>query len=209
MFRFEDYKPMVLDLSHHNTVSQDFELAKKFGIRGIIHKATEGLRFKDTKFNARKALAKESGLLWGAYHFFRPGSVADQVDFFVDTVEPDGNTLLALDHEDPKCDVLSVKRFLTQLQEKTGRSPVLYSGHVIKEQLTNVVDKTLGSYRLWHAQYGNSFSINSSWKSPWLWQFTEHGDVPGVEGNVDVNKYNGTPEQLEKEWAGMLPAEVA
>lgn len=207
---FGDYKPMVLDLSHHNTIPQDFEPAKKLGIRGIVHKATEGLGFKDKKYNARRQLAKEAGLLWGAYHFFRPGSVADQVDFFCDVAEPDQYTLLALDHEDEGCDVRSVKRFLALLEEKSGRKPVLYSGHVIKEQLTNVIDKTLGSYRLWHAQYGSTYKINSSWKAPWLWQFTEHGDVPGVEGNVDVNSFAGSFEKLSSEWAGMLPeAEVA
>lgn len=209
MYKLDDYKPMVLDISHHNTIPNDFELAKKFGIRGIIHKATEGTRFKDSKYKARRALAKEAGLLFGAYHFFRPLSVADQVDFFVDACEPDAEMLVALDHEDAACDVRSVKRFLTLLEEKTGRRPVLYSGHVIKEQLTNVIDKSLGAYRLWHAQYGKSFTVNSSWAQPWLWQFTEHGDVPGVEGEVDVNKYCGTPEQLAKEWAGTLPAEVA
>jgi len=200
-----DWKPMVLDLSHHNTVPQDFELAKKFGIRGIIHKATEGLGFKDKKYGARRSLAKDAGLLWGAYHFFRPGSVADQVDYFCDVAEPDGNTLMALDHEDAHCDVRSVKRFLELLEEKTGRSPVLYTGHVLKEQLVNVIDPKLGKYRLWHAQYGSSFKINSSWKAPWLWQFTEKGDVPGIGGNVDVNSYADTPEHLALEWAGTLP----
>lgn len=201
----DGWKPMVPDLSHHNTVPQDFELAKKFGIRGIIHKATESTHFKDSKYKARRSLAKDAGLLFGAYHFFRPASVADQVDFFLDVCEPDGEMLLALDHEDENCDVKSVKRFLALLEEKSGRKPVLYSGHVIKEQLTNVVDRTLGSYRLWHAQYGKSFSVNSSWKKPWLWQFTEKGDVPGIGGNVDVNSYADTPEQLAREWAGMLP----
>lgn len=207
---FADFKPMVLDISHHNTIPQDFELAKKFGIRGIIHKATEATGFKDKKYNARRALAKEAGLLWGAYHFFRPGSVVDQVDFFLDVAEPDGNTLLALDHEDDRVPVANVKKFLTLLQEKSGRSPVLYTGHVLKEQLHNVTDLQLGKYRLWHAQYGKSFVVNKSWKAPWLWQFTEKGDVPGVGGNVDVNSYADTADHLAIEWAGTLPSvEVA
>lgn len=195
----------VLDISHHNSVS-DFKQAYEYGIRGIVHKATEGTGYKDKTYNARRFLAKEAGMLWGAYHFVRPGNVKKQVDVFLDYAKPDDNTLLALDHEDMGFGPGPAKEFLALLKERTGRWPVLYSGHVIKEQLGNKIDPVLGSYRLWHAQYGNSYTVNKSWKSAWLWQFTEHGKIPGIGGNVDVNSYAGEPEQLAKEWAGKIDA---
>jgi lysozyme len=204
------WTPMVVDLSHHNTIPKSLDAAYALGIRGVIHKATEGYRFTDKKYNARRALAKDAGMLWGAYHFFRPGNVAAQVDFFLKTAQPDENTLLALDHEDASVNVDAVKLFLTLIKIKTNRMPVLYTGHVLREQLGGVTDQELGRYRLWHAQYGQRFTVNESWKAPWLWQFTETGKVPGIEGKVDVNKYDGPPEQLAKEWSGsLLNAEVA
>lgn len=205
-----DWQPMVLDLSHHNTVASDLKLAFNANIRGIIHKATEGTGFTDGKYKARRSLAKDAGLLWGAYHFFRPGNVSAQVDFFLKAAQPNENTLLALDHEDPRVSVNAAKLFLNLVKAKTGRMPILYSGHVIREQLGDLVDQELGRYRLWHAQYSKTFKINGSWKEPWLWQTTEHGSVPGIGGDVDVNSFAGTPAQLASEWAGTIPAaEVA
>jgi lysozyme len=32
----------------------------------------------------------------------------------------------------------------------------------------------------------------------WLfWQFTEKATIDGIDGNVDVNLYNGTPKMLQ------------
>src|SRR5262245_54459817 len=51
-------------------------------------------------YAVRRGSAMNAGLLWGAYHFLRPGSIPAQVDFFLKIAAPDNATLLALDHED-------------------------------------------------------------------------------------------------------------
>ena len=73
--------PLVVDLSHHNDVT-DFSAVKAAGIAGIIHKATEGVGFTDKLYADRRGRALGVGLLWGAYRFLRPGSIAAQLDFF-------------------------------------------------------------------------------------------------------------------------------
>jgi lysozyme len=89
--------PLVVDLSHHNDVA-DFGAVKAAGIAGIIHKATEGFSFTDKLYPDRRSRALGVGLLWGAYHFLRLGSIAAQADFFLKVAAPDNTTLLALDH---------------------------------------------------------------------------------------------------------------
>ncbi|MFZ1152332.1 MAG: GH25 family lysozyme [Xanthobacteraceae bacterium] len=49
---------------------------KAAGIAGIIHKAAEGVGFTDKLYADRRVRALGVGLLWGAYHFLRPGSIA-------------------------------------------------------------------------------------------------------------------------------------
>lgn len=193
--------PMVLDLSHHNGVSS-FETVYYQGIRGIIHKATEGSSYVDPMYAPRRAAAKKAGLLWGAYHFFRPGDIVRQVEHFMRHAAPEPGTLMALDHEDPKCSAADAIQFLQLLEAKIGRRPVIYSGHVIKEQLGNQVNEYLGGCRLWLAQYGKMANVPNCWDDYWLWQFTESGDIKGVTGEVDVNSFKGTEEDLINQWVG-------
>jgi len=206
----EKLNPMVLDLSHHNTVTS-FQDIYYSGIRGIIHKATEGSSYVDPTYASRRSLAKSVGLLWGAYHFFRPGDITAQVEHFLRHADPEPGTLLALDHEDERCSAADAIQFIKLLEAKTGRLPVLYSGHLIKDQLGNQVDQYLGTCRLWHAQYGPQPHTQASWDSYWLWQFTDgqHGpDAPKIKGvddsNLDVNSFRGTYEELADQWVGGL-----
>jgi len=59
---------MVVDLYHGDVVTS-FADAATSGIRGIIHKATQGTRVADSAYGARRGNAADVGLLWGAYHF--------------------------------------------------------------------------------------------------------------------------------------------
>jgi lysozyme len=70
----------VVDLSHWDEVDS-FEDAKDDGVVGIIHKATESNNYFDPTYNQRKKDALAAGLLWGAYHFLRPGNMKDQAQY--------------------------------------------------------------------------------------------------------------------------------
>jgi GH25 family lysozyme M1 (1,4-beta-N-acetylmuramidase) len=81
-------KPIVIDLSHHNVIPHDLNDARASGIAGVIHKVTDGLSFVDEKFNSRYSLARDANMLFGAYHFLRPGMIdTQQADRFLQIVE--------------------------------------------------------------------------------------------------------------------------
>jgi GH25 family lysozyme M1 (1,4-beta-N-acetylmuramidase) len=203
-------KPMVVDIYHGDDVS-DFCAARAFGIRGIIHKATEGLTITDTFYAERRRAALAAGLLWGAYHFFRPGDVERQVEHFLAMAAPDDKTLVCLDHEDARVPLIDAIRFLQAIERRLHRKAVLYSGFLIKEQLTGRADAFLAGHRLWLCHYGATPRWPRAWPRYWLWQYTGDGDgpaphhVPGItvpEGRgIDINHYDGTPDQLAAEWA--------
>src|SRR5262249_47814418 len=100
-----------------------------------------------------------------------------------------------------------LKTFLREMKGLTGKSPIIYSGHVLKEQLGDKHDSELSQYRLWLAQYtaGTPSWPKATFPQWWLWQYTEHGECDGIpgdsEGNLDLNKYNGTKRQLIDEWS--------
>ena len=141
----------VVDLSHWDEVNS-FQDAKNDGVVGIIHKATESNDDFDPTYNQRKNDALAIGLLWGAYHFLRPGNMEGQAQYFVSEV---GNNLglYAADHEDGGVSLDDLKAFLREVKQLTGKSPIIYSGDLLKEQLGDRVDSELSQYRLWLAEY--------------------------------------------------------
>jgi lysozyme len=206
----------VVDLFQGDRAT-DFGQAAGSGVWGIIHKASTGATGWDRKYAERRPNALAAGLLWGAYHWGTHIEVKRQVDNFLKRADPDENTLVALDYEADAGSQMTLdqaREFLTRISEKLGRKAVLYSGHVAKDALGNRKDAFFGSHRLWLSQYGERPSVQKSWDSFWLWQYTDGKDgpdkpfpdaVPGLPGNsqgqLDCNSYLGAKDQLKREWA--------
>jgi lysozyme len=195
----------VIDLSHNNTVTS-LESAKQSGVVGVIHKLTEGLGFTDNTARERCGLAKDAGLLWGLYHFLRPGMVGRQAAIFLDRADKlgvnDADTLLACDFEVDHIALADVLKFLQFVEAATGRRPVLYSGHTLKELGGCSKLPELKRYRLWLSQYGPRAVLPAGFEHYWLWQWSETGTIEGISGHVDLNSFDGDAEQLTSEWAG-------
>lgn len=197
---------VVIDLSHHNR-TVDLARAKAAGIVGVIHKASQGVRMRDSKYAANCAQAVASGLLWGAYHFGVNGSGRAQAEHFLSVVNPTPDTLLVLDYEPnatPQATMSlgQAREFVECVVAETGRWPGLYSGALIKEQLRNKpVDQVLAKCWLWIAQYGPRVrGIPPTWNTHTMWQYTQTGRVDGIPGAVDRNRFNGTLEGLKRLW---------
>jgi lysozyme len=183
-------KAAVIDISHHQIV-QSLEEVKEEGIVGVIHKLTEGTSFVDKKVSARFHLAQEAGLKWGLYHFLRPGNMRAQAEHFINTARAKGmlgpEVMLAADHEDRGVSLADLVNFLHAVESLSNRSPVIYSGHVLKEQLGTKGDSRLKPYRLWLAQYSSKPKLPAGFDKHWLWQYTEDGQVPGITPPTDLN----------------------
>lgn len=203
---------VVVDLSHHNE-NVDFDKLKAGGVVGVIYKATQGLTFVDKSYAPRRKQALDAGLLWGAYHFGVGADGSDQADFFLETVQPDEQTLLVLDYEPnptgPTMTLNQAREFVEHVNNVVGRFPGLYSGHLIKEQLGGVMppDPVLSNCFLWIAQYKGPRPINipPTFKTWTLWQYTD--GVMGPEphkangvGRCDRDQFNGSMVQLQKLW---------
>jgi len=194
----------VIDLSHHNVIPQSLEAAAAAGVWGVIHKLTEGTSFTDDKVDSRYYLAKEAGMLWGVYHFIRPGNIEQQAEFFVGQADAlgvsDQSTLYVLDYEDTGVSLDDALTFMRKVEQLTGGMPALYSGHVLKEALGGKPNAEISQYRLWLAEYSSSPTLPPGFDEYWLWQFSESGSVPGIEPPVDVNAYDGDQDLLRAEW---------
>ena len=155
----------------------------------------------DTQFKNNWRDAKSAGFLRGAYHYYRPDENSlQQAENFINTVElAKGDLPPVLDIEKisnkQSLDSLKsgLKRWLVTVENHYGVKPIIYSGESF---YTDFLKEEFKGYTLWIANY--SF-FEDKIRDEWLfWQFTDKGSIKGIDGNVDVNIYNGTLVQLNE-----------
>ncbi|WP_264686973.1 glycoside hydrolase family 25 protein [Wolbachia endosymbiont (group B) of Rhopobota naevana] len=195
----------VIDLSHWNE-NINFKLAREDGILGVIHKATQGLKYVDPTYTERRKAAEEEGLLWGSYHFGVGENRRDQANHFLETVGETKNTIVVLDIEknqggkniEPK----QAEDFVERILEATDHLPLIYgSANFLKDFATPILTKC----PLWIARWGEKSVLPKGWNDWILWQYTDGNEGPephevsGI-GKCDRNKFNGTLKELREFW---------
>ena len=204
----------IVDLSHY-TYNPDYAAAAAAGVTGVIYKATQGATGVDPTFASAEAKARAAGLWWGAYHFGTGGDGSDadgvtQAQHFLASIPHPEKTLLVLDFESnptgPTMTLEQARRFVTHVQEQTGRWPGFYSGDHIKQVLLGTADPVLVNCWLWIAQYAHTPVIPPCWPTWTMWQYSDGAHpvpapdpVPGF-GHCDRSRFNGGIAQLEKLW---------
>lgn len=176
-----------------------------FPVKFVIVRSTAGKDRVDAKFHQNWKAVKNQKMIRGAYHYYRPNENSlEQAELFIKTVQlKKGDLPPILDIEklprSQSIDSLKVglKRWLKRVEEHYGEKPIIYSG---ESYYTDFLEEEFAEYQFWIANY-NFFVENI--KDEWLmWQFTEKGSVLGIEGNVDVNIFNGNLEQLKYQTIG-------
>lgn len=186
----------VIDMYHGNAVKNpDFAALRANGVFGIIHKASQGLHYRDPAYAARRVAAQAAGLLWGAYHFLDATDAKAQADFFI---ECSGITagadpiLLACDYENSPHQP-SLQQAMTFMREVDSVVPgvqcVLYSGNLIRETLQpsngghqaqdmRGVEFFFQQHRLWLAEYGPQERFPWPWNTPIVKLSNEAAELP-------------------------------
>jgi GH25 family lysozyme M1 (1,4-beta-N-acetylmuramidase) len=209
---------LAIDPFEGNAIDWD-QLATDKRVVAIIHRATIGDRV-DKKYAERKIEAKKRGYKWGAYHYGKPGNPIEQADFFLETVKPGKDDLLALDLESTEFDkhmsFADARAFINRVQQKTGRYPVVYANNLVTKAIANQygADEVFARTHLWYARFKRSVDDfpAGTWKTYTLWQFSSEMNckpddrsaclytVPGTEYDMDVDVFNGTIDELRKGW---------
>lgn len=213
------FTPRVIDIYRGTKIESDsFEQAKAAGIWGIIHKASEGVTYKDATYQTRRQMIADAGLLFGAYHFNRGNDWKGQVDNFIESAQPDRNTLMVLDFEESVYqtrtgDTMSIQSavaFMKELEQITGQPVAIYSGNRLKEtvaKLSKADQDYMVTKKLWLAQYGPRAVLPKGFSKYFLWQYTGDGIGPqphtvgGFENGIDLNVFDGDQATLTAQWA--------
>jgi lysozyme len=193
------------DVSHHQgdiDWSQVVSASKYFA----YIKATDGAAHTDDHYATNWADAGSAGILRGAYHFFRHGVPGvDQAANFLSVAKPTkGDLPPALDLEDPPTDQ-SVAGYLAETASWVsavasaigGRAPVIYCAPSFWRDTLGEPNQ-FTSNPLWIAEYTtHNPTVPGSWSRFTFWQYAESGTVPGISASVDLDRFQGSMDDLK------------
>jgi GH25 family lysozyme M1 (1,4-beta-N-acetylmuramidase)/acylphosphatase len=181
----------------------DWNKARAAGIVFGIARTSDGTGFKDPKFAKNWAGMKAAGVVRGTYQFFRPTQdPIAQADLMLKML----NDVGGLEKGDlpPTLDIevtdgvsgstiLSrAKAWLDHVEAATGRKPLVYTAPGWWSQFGAPSGFDSRS-DLWVANWGVSCpSLPGSWSHWQFWQWSATGSVPGIPGQVDRDRFNGS-----------------
>lgn len=194
--------PVCIDISHWQNFP-DFEEVAASGVLGVIHKCTEGTSYIDPNREENCSNAIAAGLAVSTYFWIKPGDGRAQAEFYLSVLDPVNHERVVIDYEESGCSLTTLKDAIMAIQDYDPSLRItVYSGHLLKEQLNGKDEFLAENTDLWLAQYttGDPSWEVATWPQWTLWQYSESGTVPGVDGSlVDLNRYNGTDEEF-LEW---------
>jgi GH25 family lysozyme M1 (1,4-beta-N-acetylmuramidase) len=179
---------------------------RKFGIARISY----GTGTIDATFPGNWTRMKSAGLIRGAYQWFRPAQDARaQADIVISKVGMlgPGDLPVTADVEETQGlsgaqIVAALHVWMDRVQAGTGKKPIIYSGKYFWND--NVGSKDFASYPYWIPAYGPTCpDLASAWSDWKFFQYTDKASVPGVDGGVDGDKFNGSLADLQA-FAGIV-----
>ena len=217
------YQPRGVDISHYeNEVFKNGEIPfddfNQCNFDYCYSKATHGADRKDEWFEYNWAKCQEKHILRGNYHFFSllKDDIDAQINNFL-SLNIDYNQLgilppcLDIEEDARPFDTqniilnreLVIARmhiWLQAVESATGRKPMIYTRKSFWE---DVLGNPTGfeDYLLWVAYYREDTppKTPAAWNGKWhFWQHTDKGNVGGLKRKFDLNRFNGSMEDLLK-----------
>lgn len=177
----------------------DYSSVKASGIDIVYIKASQGSHIKDAYFDINYENAKANGLKVGFYHFLTATNTEEaeqEAQFFASVISgktPDCK--LAMDYESfngvgtDEINNISIA-FLETVKRLTNRDVIIYSDLYNSQNTFN--SELAQIYELWIAYYDgadNLTNITTNWENYVGLQYTDRGNVSGIDGSVDRDIY--------------------
>jgi lysozyme len=197
-----------IDVSHFQR-TVDWTAVAASDVKFCFIKATEGTAGIDPRFTENWKGAADAGLVRGAYHFFHPTlPAAPQAERFIRIIGAlaPGDLPPALDLEVP--DAWSgiapadraplAPQWLDIVESRLGATPIVYLSPAFAiEILANA--PAFARFPVWIAHHTSAAApmITKPWNSWTFWQYAGDGKTPGVMLPVDLDRFNGSLDDLK------------
>ncbi|MBR0263062.1 MAG: glycosyl hydrolase family 25 [Prevotella sp.] len=171
----------------------------------VYIKSTEGTSIRNRFYLNDYAQARKHDIRTGAYHFWSVRTDgAEQATYFIrNTLFRDGDLPPVLDVEPTNAQIAQsggaerlfreIRVWLKAVERHTGVKPILYVNQMFVNNHLSKQPDLKRDYRVWIARY-------SEYKPDvrlTYWQLCPDGRVAGIQGDVDINVFNGYKSQFE------------
>jgi len=199
-----EYSVFGIDISHYQDKIDWESIFQEQHIDFVIIRATAGIDNFDKKFENNWEAVKNANIIRGAYHYYRPDENSkEQAEFFIRNVELSEGDL------PPILDIEKYSRIQSLNSLKNGLlnwlqivedyyeiTPIIYTYN--KFYINSISDDPrFEKYPIWLAWYNLDKRPDSILKDWIFWQFSEKGKIKGIEGDVDMNVFNGKIQELD------------
>lgn len=179
-----------MDASHYQGAISWKAVRKSSSVRFVYLKATEGSDYTDARFASNLAGAKAAGLKVGAYHYFTTTSTGEaQAQHFIATVSKTSGMLapavdieIAVTKEDDFKQ--QVADYVKLIEAHYGQKPVFY----VPSKVYNLLYDTYSDYPFWVISLKTTPTV-SGWT---FWQYSNSATLPGVDGKIDLDCFQGS-----------------
>ena len=177
-----------------------------YPISFVYIKSTEGITVRNKFYPGDYTQARKHGIRTGAYHFWSVRtSGASQAEFFLKNTRFNRGDLppvLDIEPSDAQirqmggADVMfrHIRTWLKMVEKRVGVKPILYVNQMFVNNYLMSQTDLKRDYRIWIARY-------SEYKPDLhltYWQLCPDGRVDGIQGDVDINVFNGYKSQFEE-----------
>jgi len=194
------YEVKGIDVSHYQG-DINWQEVRQDGIQFAFIKATEGVSLVDSQFTTNWEAARANGIRCGAYHFYRPSVLStDQARHFLSHADlqpgdlPPVLDLEVTDNRNSRIIREGVKNWMEIVENAVGAKPILYTTPKFADAHLR---GSLKDYPIWLAHLGRGEPPLPKGHSQWdFWQYSFTGTIRGIEGDVDLDCFRGSPEEL-------------
>jgi len=214
----DNLAPQGMDIYHGDSITWG-DLSPH--IQFVYCKCSQGATYKDPMFTGNVNSAKGKGLIVGAYHFITfadsaqvqadnflaggfdfsaPGSLppALDVEWQVGSDDAETNDLNQFITDNKDACVQIIADWLDIVATQTGRTPVIYTAKgFMNEYFSGVTE--FSNNPLWIPAYQQQQpGLPAGWTSYAIWQYSDNATIPGTDGGLDLDIFNGSASDLKK-----------
>lgn len=199
------YRPLVgevydgIDVSHHNGNINWARVSDDSNIKFAYIKATEGVNHTDRLYHYNIENARKVGIKVGSYHLLttRTAMRTQFLAFSKEIDRQEQDLIPMVDIEEHKMKAWSrkalqdsLRAFIQLVKDHYDVAPVIYCSYKFyKHKLSPEFDNEI----LFLARYGRQEpTLEHEKKEHDIWQFTEHGTVAGIQGDVDLDRFGSS-----------------